>query len=263
MLACHRRGTKALLGFMLLIISGCSASVQSADRQANSAPNQCPDKPKGSLTNNDVKSVWLGSQSVKESGMVSPGRHLGYSFKAKSGQILSYRTNANICTWVYTPDNQILSSTKLTEDGRYTMQVSALIGSTTFEIEMSLEEPVEVSQSTRYQPLPKNSSTLPNYQHFSSSDFPKSSCGDPLPSDPNDYPVNFYPIFVPYSEANLEKARSLFCQDSLKVRRKDSQELAIQISSFTNEETSKKFADFVSSEISDTEVGQPTIVHYK
>lgn len=57
----------------------------------------------------------------------------------------------------------------------------------------------------------------------------------------------------------MDKARSLYCQDALKVRRKDTQEIAIQVSSFTDEEKSKSFANFINSEISDVEVGQPTV----
>lgn len=256
----YQTGIKALLFFMLLIASGCSASVKSAV-QPNSTSNRCPEQPEGSLASNDVKSVWLGTQSVKETGMVSPDKYLGYTFEAKSEQILSYRTNDNICIWVYTPDNQLLTSTKLPSDGKYLMQVAALTGSTTFEVEMSLDQPRELSQTANYQPATTHSQPPQASYKFSFADFPKPSCGDPLPTDANDYPVTFYPVFVPYSETNLAKARSLFCQDSLKVRRKDTKELSVQIASFTDEEESRSFAEFIETEISETEVGKPTVRH--
>lgn len=252
--------TRALACFMLLIVSGCNAPVQSANT-VNSASNECPDKPEGSLDSDNVKSVSLGTQTVKESGMVSPGKYLGYTFEAKSGQKLSYRTSDNICTWVYTQDNQLLNSTELPQNGKYTIQVSALTGSTTFEIEMGLEETVEVFQPAVFQPEPTNSPTFQRYQQFSPSDFPKASCGDPLPSNSEDYPVTFYPVFVPYSDANLAKARSYFCEDSLKVRRETTKDLVVQVSSFTSEEKSIIFADFISSELPGATVGPPTILN--
>lgn len=246
---------------MLLVLAGCNASVKSGNTVASNTSNtsnQCPDKPAGSLSSDRVKSIYLDSETVKESGIVSPEKDQGYTFEAKAGQQINYRTAQNICTWIFTPNNEIVNSTNLPLDGKYTMQLAGLTGSTTFELEMSLGEPERASKSYTFQPTSTNSSATQNYQ-FSSSDFPKTSCGDPLPTNPNEYPVTFYPVFVPYSEANLDKARSLFCQDALKVRRKDTQDLAVQVSSFTNEEKSRSFANFINSEISDVEVGQPTV----
>lgn len=252
---------KALLCLILLILSGCSASVQSTNT-VNSKSNVCPEKPEGSLSSDRVKSIVLGTQAVKESGMVSPGKDIGYTFEAEAGQKLSYRTSQNVCAWIFTPNNEILNSTNFPVNGKYAMQVSALTGSTTFELEINLKEP-EQPNKFRFQPASSDVNKTQSYQQSSTSDFPKVSCGDPLPSDVNDYPIAFYPVFVPYSEANLHTSRSLFCQDSLKVRRKDSQELAVQVSSFTSEEKSRRFAEFISSELSDVEVGQPTVIHQK
>lgn len=252
---------RASVCLTLIVLAGCSASVKSNNTVANNTSNtsnKCPDKPAGSLSSDRVKSINLDSQTVKESALVSPGKDQGYAFEAKAGQQINYHTAQNICTWIFTPNNEIVNSTNLPLDGKYTMQVAALTGSTTFELEMSLGEPERASKSYTFQLQSTNSPASQNYQ-FSLSDFPKTSCGDPLPSDPNDYPVTFYPVFVPYSEANLDKARSLFCQDALKVRRKDTQELAVQVSSFTSEEKSRSFANFINSEISDTEIGQPTV----
>ena len=253
---------KVLACFILLVLVGCKAPVKSSNTVAISTSNNCPDKPTGLLNSDRVKLIDLDSQTLKESAIVSPGKDQGYAFTAKAGQTINYRTAQNICTWIFTPNNEVINSTNLPVDGRYTMQVATLTGSTTFELEMSLGDPERVTQQDTSQPIStesSNSSITQTEQNFSTSDFPKASCGDPLPTDANAYPVSFYPVFVPYSEANLDKARSLYCQDALKVRRKDTQEIAIQVSSFTNDEKSKSFANFITSAISDVEVGQPTV----
>jgi len=74
------------------------------------------------------------------------------------------------------------------------------------------------SQEYVNEPEPADSFTLERDQQFSLSDFPKASCGDPLPSNSSDYPITFYPVFVPYSDDNLAKVRSSLCQDTLKKR---------------------------------------------
>lgn len=253
---------KVLACFILLVLAGCNATVNSANTVAINTSNNCPDKPAGTLNSDRVKPIDLDSQTLKESAIVSPGKDQGYAFTAKAGQTINYRTAEKICTWIFTPNNEVINSTNLPVDGRYTMQVAALTGSTTFELEMSLEDPEPVAQqdiSPATSTESSNSSVTQTEQYFSSSDFPKASCGDPLPTDADAYPVSFHPVFVPYSEANLDKARSLFCQDALKVRRKDTQEIAVQVSSFTDAEKSKNFANFIDSEISDAEVGQPTV----
>ena len=252
---------KVLACCILLVLAGCNATVKSANTVATSTSNNCPDKPTGLLNSDRVKPIDL-AQTLKESAIVSPGKDQGYAFTAKAGQTINYRTAQNICTWIFTPNNEVINSTNLPVDGRYTMQVAALTGSTTFELEMSLEDPERVAQqdtSPATSTESSNSSVTQTEQNFSTSNFPKASCGDPLPTDANAYPVSFYPVFVPYSEANLDKARSLYCQDALKVRRKDTQEIAIQVSSFTVEEKSKSFANFINSAISDAEIGQPTV----
>lgn len=98
---------------------------------------------------------------------------------------------------------------------------------------------------------------------LSLSEFPKVSCGDPLPSNASDYPINFYPVFVPYSDDNLAKASSHFCQDSLKKRRKDTGEIVVQVSSFTSKEKAILFAVFIRSEFEYTIVGEPTVIEEK
>lgn len=97
---------------------------------------------------------------------------------------------------------------------------------------------------------------------FDSVAFPRSTCGDPRPVDPSQYPVNFYPVFVPYSERNLSILRSRFCDDAYKMTRTDKGIEAIQVSSFTSYEKAEMFKDFLNKNVGGAEVGQPTRVEF-
>ena len=121
----------------------------------------------------------------------------------------------------------------------------------------SSEESTASSDSTS---APTNSSILQSERQFSRSDFPKASCGDPLPSNSSNYPINFYPVFVPFTNENLANIRSHFCQDSLEKRRKDSGKLAVQVASFTSKDTAMEFVEFISSEFEGADVGEPTVI---
>jgi hypothetical protein len=90
--------------------------------------------------------------------------------------------------------------------------------------------------------------------------FPQNACGDSLPTDLSAYPVNFYPVFVSFSNSNLTIAKSRFCKDALPVVRKDTKIKAIQIASFTSVERANFFREYVSREISNAEVGASTVI---
>lgn len=111
-----------------------------------------------------------------------------------------------------------------------------------------------------FKPAPIDSPTPQSNQQFSLSDFPKSSCGDSLPSSSTVYPINIYPVFIPYTDENLNKVRFHFCQDSIKKRRKGSEELAVQVSSFIESEKAISFARFINSEFDGAVVGEPTVI---
>jgi hypothetical protein len=102
-------------------------------------PVPCPNQPTIVLESNNVKPIDFSTQSITQSGMVSSNKSLGYTFEAKSGQKLSYTTNQDICIWIYTPDNQIITSRDLPTTGKYTIQVSVPKGSTTFDLVLNLE----------------------------------------------------------------------------------------------------------------------------
>jgi hypothetical protein len=124
------------------MITACS---QNSNQTTSS---QCPSKAQATLENSNVKPISLSNQTINESGIVNSNKSIGYSFEAKSGQKLSYKTNQDICIWIYTPDNQILNSGLLPMSGKYTIQISALTGNTTFDLAMLLETITEVSNST-------------------------------------------------------------------------------------------------------------------
>jgi len=129
---------KLLIFLPLLMISGCQA-VSQISQTATQASTGCPREPKNiALTREDVKNVLLNRGTVKESGQASADRFVGYAFEAKTGEKLSYHTTDDICIWLYTQDNKLLSSSDLPQDGKYILQVSAPKGSTTFNLEMTL-----------------------------------------------------------------------------------------------------------------------------
>jgi hypothetical protein len=123
-----------LFSLSLYFLTACSQN-QSVNQVITS---QCPTQPTAVLEANNVKPISLGSQAMKETGMVTNNKSLGYTFTAKSGDKLVYKTNQDICIWVYTPDNQLINSPILPLDGKYTVQVGAMGGSTTFDLGLEL-----------------------------------------------------------------------------------------------------------------------------
>jgi hypothetical protein len=143
-------GTRNALPKILLVIGsvlmiGCSPNHQ--DNAATSSPppkqdaGSCQNRPTQSLDAQSVQSVQLSEQDSTISGMVNQNKQLGYTFEAKSGQTLKYKTEDQVCIWVYAPDNQLLSDGKIAHDGKYLVQISALKGSTTFSLKASLISP--------------------------------------------------------------------------------------------------------------------------
>jgi hypothetical protein len=120
---------------------GCQVSqpTSTTNLLSDKNPKICIDAPQGKLDAKKVKEISLGTQSVKESGIVSADTSIGYSFNAKSDRELSYRTEDSICVWVYSPDNKLLTNGKITQSGKYTIQVSALKGQNTFNLIMRLD----------------------------------------------------------------------------------------------------------------------------
>ncbi|GEM_PF-3083837 len=129
------------------------------------------------------------------------------------------------------------------------------------------KETASLSPQTELEGSPPNPETQkseavtekPSVNPFSEVRFPMASCGNPPPKSDKDYPINFYPVFIDHSEANLEKVKSEFCQDSFPKRR-ENDKLFIQVSSFTDSAKAQDFADFLAETFSSAEVGQATVV---
>jgi hypothetical protein len=123
---------------LALIANGCSFMPQSQNSPLTKSAT-CPDKPVESLLAADVKNITLNEIAVKESGLISAGKMKGFTFKAKSGQQLKYKTGENLCIWVFAQDNQLITGKTLNSDGNYTLQITAPQGSTTFDLDISLD----------------------------------------------------------------------------------------------------------------------------
>jgi len=241
--------------------------------QSLTTSNGCLEKPEQSLDSQNVKLVVLGEQMLTESGIASQSKSIGYTFEAKANQKLTYKTNKNVCIWVFTPDNQLLNTGVLPTTGKYTIQISAPQESMTVDLSMGLDiaqaSPASTPNSSAVTsaPFPENTpnSAPPantTATRTSRSNFPKASCGDPLPTNPNDYPVDFYPVYLPDSEANLQLAQR-FCQDALSKRRKDSRTRAVQVAAFTTKQKAIEFRDFLNSETSGSTIAPPTRIQNK
>ncbi len=93
---------------------------------------------------------------------------------------------------------------------------------------------------------------------FDNAQFPQSNCGDSPPTD-STAQTQFYPIFIEFSENNLQQVQLNFCRDAYKTNRKDTGEVTIQVASFTNASRAELFSNFMKKKIGSGNVGQPTI----
>ena len=127
-----------ILSLILFTLSGCSNLGDLMNKSmSNQGNSSCSEKPQETLTKNNVKKiVLLNDQKITESGQVSVGKNIGYAFDGQSGQKLNYQTDDNICIWVFTPDNNILNDIELPQSGTYIIQVAALRGSKTFNLDL-------------------------------------------------------------------------------------------------------------------------------
>jgi hypothetical protein len=231
-----------LLSLVVLPILGCPMSAVTTQNSAES--NKCPDQPIQSLQASNVKSITL---PAKLSDTASQEIQLGYTFEAQMGQKINLRNIDNLCIWIYSPDNQLISSTNLPKTGKYTVQVTSSKSSQKLDIDIGFtDENLAITPPS----TPQANFT------FARSDYPKPSCGDPLPSDRKAYPINFYPVEAPYSPSSLGKIRADFCRDAFQ-KTSDGIKL-VQIASFTNKEKAQAFANLVNSTINVAKVGTPT-----
>lgn len=163
------------------LLTACNMSKQnnSATETAAKAADICTEQPNQPLNNQNVQSVTLSEKVTAVSGIVNQNKQLAYIFDAKAGQTLKFQTKDDICTWLYTPDNKLLSSGQLPSDGKYIVQVTTLAGSKTFSLEMSLESP---QLQTKETPLPRASLKTS----------PPTSSSDRRSSSPENFVSNYY-----------------------------------------------------------------------
>lgn len=112
---------------------------------------------------------------------------------------------------------------------------------------------------TTSEPIPTPTPTVnPFYQDR----FPKRVCGDPLPTNPSIYPVRFYPVFASYSEPNLARITSQYCQDALGPITRDNRVRAIQVGSFISQERAQLFEQFMEERLPQIQwdIGEPNII---
>jgi len=126
--------------------------------------------------------------------------------------------------------------------------------------QLSLQELVKVIESLHLLNPPQKTNPQSPNNPFQSMSFPKDSCGDSLPEDPDAYPVEFYPVFIDYSESNLESVQSQFCRDSLKIYRKSLDEDYIQVASFVGKERANQFKALIQSKFPNVEIGEVSII---
>ncbi|HLO86186.1 MAG TPA: hypothetical protein VK203_14415 [Nostocaceae cyanobacterium] len=106
-------------------------------------------------------------------------------------------------------------------------------------------------------------SRVTEQNEFDSVSFPQESCGEKLPNDPKAYPIKYYPVFIDYSDDNLQSIKSKYCKDARKKLRKTTGKDAIQVASFSSIERAKKFSKFMSEKLGSGEVGEPTVIEAK
>ncbi|NER49428.1 MAG: DUF4101 domain-containing protein [Symploca sp. SIO1A3] len=125
---------KLLLFITIITIYGCQ-NIPDNSRQSGA----CPEQPDIALDSKNVQEIALGNEMSTESGIANKSQSVAYTFAAEEGQKLAYNTDDDICLWVFSPENDLLTSNTLPKKGKYIIQVAPLKGSTTFELAMGLD----------------------------------------------------------------------------------------------------------------------------
>ena len=86
-------------------------------------------------------------------------------------------------------------------------------------------------------------------------DISQKVCGNTLPKEVNLYPVNFHPIFVNYTEKNLELVKQHFCEDTFKKLLDKTGKEAIQIALFTRQEIANQFKENLTQYFNGADIG--------
>lgn len=110
--------------------------------------------------------------------------------------------------------------------------------------------------------LSRENPDIPNQNNSSSNifdneSFPKDTCGDRMPTNINEFPVNFYPVYAEPTAGILQYIKVNLCRDAYSMTRKDIGQRATQVGSFTSYERAEQFSKFLQNKIGSGEVGQP------
>ena len=144
---------------MLLMLFGCKASsstpesldtINTTDNASNSdklKTDECPSTPSGEITN--PEKIDLEGQTVNISDRIKAGQDIGYTFLGKENQKLNYSASEHLCIWVFTQENKLVDGVELPQDGTYFIHTATPKGTTTFELELSLDTPLASSPSSR------------------------------------------------------------------------------------------------------------------
>ena len=142
---------KSAAVLIFVLIAGCgqteSPTSSSPQQSMPVSSNQCAEKPKGTLASQDIKPIKLETQPITETGQISSGQLMGYSFDAKTGQRFNFKASDQICVQVYTPSSSLLNGNELPEDGKYIIQISIPQDSISFSMEMGLDSVLSTTPS--------------------------------------------------------------------------------------------------------------------
>ncbi|MEO0687792.1 MAG: hypothetical protein AAFY76_22745, partial [Cyanobacteria bacterium J06649_11] len=107
----------------------------------------------------------------------------------------------------------------------------------------------------------ESESTAAKVAQFDSASFPKDTCGEQQPANEKTDTLTFYPVFVNYSEDNLQAIKDNYCRDAFKKFREDNGKEAIQVSSFISKERANQFTEFLENKLGNVnaELGKPKV----
>jgi len=154
------------------------------------------------------------------------------------------------------------------------ISVVAWIGHSTLgiiadSINKNIDRPTRTSSEQNSPPVsppPSNSirepnTSTPSANPFELENFPKEVCGDPKPTNPQDYPVSFYPVFIDNSDTNLNRIHADFCKDARPAFREKMNKTSILVASFTSTQRAEEFRAFLATRFGNAEIGEPTVVN--
>lgn len=121
---------KLLLFFCLLTTYGCQVTPPVTTKV-------CPETPPQNALLLKTEDILINKE-IKVSGTVRDGQHLGYRFESKQAEEISWSSDKSICVWIFNQKLELMKSNKLPKAGKYTMQVTAPQGSTTFNLDIKL-----------------------------------------------------------------------------------------------------------------------------